>query len=137
VGLSADASGVVWICTANSAARLPAPLLDRAITLAMPPLGAAELRRAFQRLLDELLAECALPTATLSGPALAALSRSGLREARRVLRLALGPALEAGRPAPDAADIAGAVALMRPPARRPRQPATPDRPPVGFVRFGA
>lgn len=137
IGLSADASGVVWICTANSTAALPAPLLDRAIALEMPPLGRAELQRAAQRMLDELLVASALPAASLDRRALAALGSIGLRAARRTLQLALGPALDAGRPAPDASDIAAAAKLVRPPPRRARAKPSRAREPAGFVRFGA
>ncbi len=63
----------------------------------------------------------------------------GLRQAGRALSLALGPALAAGRAAPDASDVAGAVALVTGSpsrARRRSGPAPmPPRRPVGFMRF--
>ena len=137
IGLRANASGVIWICTANDTAGLPSPLLDRVIVIAMPPLGRAEFRRAVQRMLSELLAEAGLPAAQLDGSALTALTGVGLREARRVLQLSIGPALDAGRPAPSASDIAGAARLVRGSTRRPRPKPPIVRPPVGFMRFGA
>lgn len=137
IGLPMRAGGVSWILTTNSAAGLPAPLLDRVITVEVPPLGRAETREAVRRVFHELLAEHGLPAAELGDAALRRLERSGLRQARRTLLLTLGPALAAGRGAPDAAAVAEAIALVGRPAPQLRRPARrpPARPPVGFVHF--
>ncbi len=135
LGLPLRAEGVQWLMTANSTAGLPAPLLDRVVVVEMPPLGSAGTRDALRRMLAELQAEHGLPAAALGDAALDRLQRAGMRQARRTLSLALGPALAAGHAAPDAADIAGASALLDRPARRRRAPPTPKRGPVGFVHF--
>ncbi len=139
ITLSMRAEGVNWIMTANGVAGLPAPLLDRVIVVAMPRLGRAEARDAIRRMFAALLAEYGLPDAALGDAALDRLQAVGLRQAGRALSLALGPALAAGRPAPDTSDVAGAAALVtRSPsrARRRSSPApAPPRRPVGFIRF--
>lgn len=132
-------SWVNWIMTANDIAGLPAPLLDRVVVVAMPRLGRAEARDAIRRMFAGLLAEHGLPDAALGDAALDRLQAVGLRQAGRALALALGPALAAGRAAPDASDVADAAALVTrspPRARRRSNPApTPPRRPVGFMRF--
>ncbi len=137
VAMPMQAAGVIWVCTANDVSGLPSPLLDRVVVVDMPPLGRDEARRATQRLLDELLAENGLPAAELDGPTLDALAKLSLREARRALLLSIGPALDAGRPAPGVADVVSAMALLRCPVPRPRRGARSGRDPVGFIRFGA
>lgn len=137
VGLPMRAGGVSWLLTANSATGLPAPLLDRVVTVEVPPLGRAETRAAVRRVFRELLAEHGLPAAELGDAALKRLENAGLRQARRTLSLAIGPALAAGRDAPDDADVAEAIALVgRPAPRRRKLERRPSaRPPVGFIHF--
>ncbi len=137
VGLPMRAGGVSWLLTANSATGLPAPLLDRVVTVEVPPLGRAETRAAVRRVFRELLAEHGLPAAELGDAALKRLESVGLRQARRTLSLAIGPALAAGRDAPDDADVAEAIALVGRPAprRRKLERRPPARPPVGFIHF--
>ena len=139
IALPLRADHVVWLMTANAIDRLPAPLLDRVVVVDVQPLGRSETRAVVQRIFADLLAGHGLPPAELGDDALVSLEKAGLREARRILMLAIGPALAAGRGAPDADDVAGATALLARPARRsvrPRkQPAADRRAPVGFVHF--
>ena len=118
------ADGVVWIATANEIENLPAPLLDRMVVITMPALTRGETEAAVRRLFSELLAANGLPATDLTDAAVDLLASTGLRQARRTLTLSLGPALAAGRPAPNRGDIAAALRLVRP----------PDRPRIGFVR---
>ena len=124
VELPMRADGVVWIATANEIESLPGPLLDRTVVVTMPELTRGETETAVRRLFSELLADNGLPVADLPDAAIDLLACAGLRQARRTLTLSLGPALAAGRPAPNRGDIAAALRLVRP----------PDRPRIGFVR---
>ena len=139
IGLPLRADHVIWLLTANAIERLPPPLLDRVVVVDVQPLGRAGTRAVVRRISAELLASHGLPAAEIGDGALDLLEKTGLRAARRILSLAIGPALAAGRAAPDAADIAGAAALLdRPVPRRPRPdkaPAADRRAPVGFVHF--
>lgn len=138
IGLPVRADGVLWLMTANTVDRLPAPLLDRVVVVEMPPLSRAETRHVLRSVFAEVMAEHGLPVSHLDDAAVKRLERSGLRVARRILTLALGPALAAGRAAPDAADVAAAAALTNRPARkarRPKQPKRPSRRQIGFVHF--
>ena len=118
------ADGVVWIATANDISGLPAPLLDRMVVVTMPALTRCETEIAVRRMFSELLAANGLPAADLPDAAVDLLAFTGLRQAQRVLALALGPALAAGRPAPNRGDIAAALRLVLEPE--------PKR--IGFVR---
>ena len=139
VGLPMHAEGMIVLMTANDVAGLPGPLLDRVVIVDMPRLNRAATRDAIRRMFAELMVEHALPEADLDGAALDRLERTGLRQARRIIGLALGPALAAGRGAPDAADVASACALIERRTPRPRRSSSPPavrvRPPVGFVHF--
>ena len=95
------ADGIVWVATADDTVGLPAPLLDRMGMTTMPALTRGETEAAVRRLFSELLADNGLPTADLPDAAIDLLTCTGLRQARRVLALSLGPAFAAGRPAPD------------------------------------
>ncbi len=118
------AEGVVWIATANDVEGLPAPLLDRMVVVIMPTLTRRETEAAVRRLFAELLATHGLGAVDLPAAAIDLLASTGLRQAQRALALALGPALAAGRPAPDRGDVVAALRLvLRPEPQR-----------IGFVR---
>ena len=124
VELPMRADGVVWIATANEIENLLPPLLDRMVVVPMPALTRRETETAVRRMFSELLAANGLPAADLPDAAVDLLASTGLRQAQRVLVLSLGPALAAGRPAPDRGDVAAALRLV----------LRPDRPRIGFVR---
>ena len=106
------ADGVVWVATANGTETLPAPLLDRMVVVTMPALTRPETETAVRRMSTELLVANRLPAAELPEAAVDLLATLGLRQAQRVLLLALGPALAAGRPVPDRDDVAAALRLV-------------------------
>ena len=122
--LPVRADGVVWVVTANDTAGLPAPLLDRMVVITMPMLTRDETEAAVRRLFSELLTDNGLPAGDLPDASVNLLACIGLRQARRVLALSLGPALAAGRPAPNRGDIAATLRFV----------LVPESKRIGFVR---
>jgi ATP-dependent Lon protease len=105
--LAVDASRILWICTANDASVLPAPLLDRLRSFDVPPPTTEQTRKMLQSIYANLLAELP-PTVSrlkLTHKAVDLLVGLSSRRIRQVLEEAMGQAVYEGRKRIIARDI--------------------------------
>lgn len=115
--------GVIWIFCCNSLDRLSVPFLDRCIVMDVPDLHPDERTAAALVILDEILGQHGLPAARGRADEVAAMAaRDGMRNARRLLLMAVAGAVASGRKLPQAADVRAAQALLGGDAREPRRP---------------
>ena len=108
VELPIDASGAVWLATANDAARVPEPLLNRLSVYEIDVPDAAGAARIAQAIYDEIRGshEWGQPfPEKLSPPVLERLSAMAPRDMRRAIHSAFGNAKIAGRSEVRADDV--------------------------------
>ncbi len=111
-----DCSELIWVATANDAARIPDPILNRMNVYEIPPPDAAGARRIAQSLYQEIRQAHAWGAAfpeQLEEPVAARLAETAPREMRRALMGAFGNAKLAGRSEIQPADLQSDRSLRR------------------------
>lgn len=105
--MTMDASRLVWVCTANDADRLPAPLLDRFRVFDIEEPSDAQVSSMVREMFKSLVATLPPPASDirLTAGAVERLCAFSLRQARMVLREVVGAALYRGRKRIRDADI--------------------------------
>ena len=110
VEIPVDASGVVWIATANDASHIPEPILNRVNVYEIDPPDHEGARRIAQSIYNEIRTDHdwgrAFP-ATPDDAVLDAIAELGPREMRRAILNAFGNAKLAGRDEIREADLGG------------------------------
>ena len=116
VEIPVDASGVVWIATANDASHIPEPILNRVNVYEIEAPDHAGARRIAQAIYTEIRSEHdwgrAFPEAPDSA-VLDAIAELGPREMRRAILNAFGNAKLAGRDEIREADLGGLRAAKK------------------------
>ena len=104
----------LWITTGNDTAPIPGPVLDRMLVIHVPEPSSEQARIILMSLFRELVRPYGDSfEATLGADVLDHLADANARGAKRVLRLALGFAAQAGRRAIALADVTGAEEICQ------------------------
>lgn len=113
-----DASHAFWLMTANDASTLPPSLLDRMLVFEVPELDAATKRNVARDMFSAANARRFDYFAPPQDELYDAIAAGGLRQARRMIALAMGRAVEQGRKSVTADDVAAVAKTVSPPERK-------------------